>query len=752
MEQYSSDWHIELQNWLAQNSRTESTEKTELRNAFLDRFPKEKLGALTLEEYALGRGSRDTFCYWLEYETRPLGGMGGASAKKFRVWWSRTEKRWRWVSRYSSAKDAFENVRTGLVELGRAVERGQFDALDEIGGQYLGANNNMLRVKVLSLYFPEQFLPIFQPQHLEYFMRLFGESARGEVIHRNLQLLKEMRALPEFQGFDTRQMASFLYDCFSPKPKHVGPIEIKDELEGESQDNAKELQAQVERTERAALAHVEPQLVTGLEGHPELESEEEEEEAVPDAKPVLSQARDWTISVLREKMDRNQIDLQPKYQREYVWRLKPELPSRLIESLLLDIPIPPVYLGKLPGGKLDVIDGQQRLTTLINFVGNKFPLQKLVGLKSLNGSYFRDLSEEQQSKILDAPIHSIVIDAGNNLNLRYEIFERLNRGSMSLNEQELRTCVYRGLFADLLIELEATPIWRKIKGTAEPEPRFAEREMILRFFALAQRIDAYSGNLKKFLNDYMGDYAPKEPDKIQSLRQMFLQTMENVYAVFGAESGRLFTRGSTLKPTAEGRWEPKFSISALDIQAGALVGQTPAQVRANAARIKQAYMLYLTANPQILEAITKRPAAKEATRLRWLGFKLEVQKILAGHDSDYSAGGTHDPLKDAKLLLQIGLVEAAGIRAGVALENHLKNLCKQQRPPIELEAKDTLWKCNLALKNASVFDNAQFLQVQWMSDIRNRSAHAGMAPVTRQEIVEMIAKVQDIVAKYPLSM
>lgn len=498
-------------------------------------------------------------------------------------------------------------------------------------------------------------------------------------------------------------------------------------------------------------ARVEPQLITGLEAHPELESDDEDEEVIPDAKPVLSQARDWTISALREKKDRNQIDLQPKYQREYVWRLKPELPSRLIESILLDIPIPPIYLGKLTGGKLDVIDGQQRLTTLINFVGNEFALQRLVGLKSLNGSFFRDLTEEQQSKILDAPIHSVVIDAGTNLNLRYEIFERLNRGSMGLNEQELRTCVYRGLFADLLAELEDTPIWRKVKGTAEPEPRFAEREMILRFFALAHRIDAYSGNLKKFLNDYMGDYAPKESEKIQTLRQMFLQTMESVYAVFGSESGRLFTRGSALKPAAEGRWEPKFSISALDIQAGALVGQAPAQVRANAARIKQAYMLYLIANPEILEAITKRPAAKEATRLRWLGFKLEVQKILVGQDSDYSAGGTQDALKDAKLLLQLGLLDAAGNRAGVALEGHLKKLCKQQHPPIELDSNDTLGKMNMALKTAGVFNNEQFFKVQWMSDIRNRSAHADNTPVTRENVIELIAKVEETTIKYPLA-
>src|SRR3954471_19773770 len=112
---------------------------------------------------------------------------------------------------------------------------------------------------------------------------------------------------------------------------------------------------------------------------------------------------------------------------------KPELPSRLIESVLLEIPIPPLYFGRLGGGKLEVIDGQQRLTTLIEFITNKFPLKRLTRMPSLNGQTFRELSTEYQEKIKDTPIRTVEINAGNNTNLRYEIFERLNRGSMALN-------------------------------------------------------------------------------------------------------------------------------------------------------------------------------------------------------------------------------------------------------------------------------------------------------------------------------
>ena len=133
--------------------------------------------------------------------------------------------------------------------------------------------------------------------------------------------------------------------------------------------------------------------------------------------------------------------------------------------------MPPIYFGKMTGGRLEVIDGQQRLTTLIRFVRNEFHLQKLLRMGSLNGRFFRELNEEQQAKVMDAPIRSIVIDAGNNTNLRFEVFERLNRGTMGLNEQELRNCVYRGPFCDLLAELETDPVVAEDQGgRTSPNP------------------------------------------------------------------------------------------------------------------------------------------------------------------------------------------------------------------------------------------------------------------------------------------
>ena len=343
----------------------------------------------------------------------------------------------------------------------------------------------------------------------------------------------------------------------------------------------------------------------------EPEIDDERQDRDDDDSPVVSRPADWTITSLREKWDSGLLNLQPSFQREYVWRLRPELRCRLIESILLEIPIPPLYFGRQPGGMLEVIDGQQRLTTLIQFVSNEFSLQRLNRMPSLNGKAFRDLSREQQEKIKDTPIRTIVIDAGRNADLRYEIFERLNRGSMTLNEQELRNCVYRGQFNELLAELENDIRWRSIKGGDRPDPRFKEREMILRFLALANRGDFYAGNLKRFLNEYMERYAPIDTTAINEQAAMFRQAMQNVLTVFGSHSGRLYT----VPPgSCDGRWDTTFSIAVLEIQASALVRQNPGQVQKAADQIREHFLLLMLTNEKIRDAIWRATAGTVPTR------------------------------------------------------------------------------------------------------------------------------------------
>ena len=169
---------------------------------------------MTLDEYAVGKP--DSFCYWLEFKTKELGSIRGGSAAKFGVWWSKDENRWRWNSMYHNAEDALTQIKDGLVALAQAVREGHLNTLDKIGAEQLGPNRYSLRAKPLSLYFPDQFLPISHPTHLKHFLSQFGAQPRGDLLALNSQLLALIQSLPAFIGFDTRQMMLFLYTCFPP--------------------------------------------------------------------------------------------------------------------------------------------------------------------------------------------------------------------------------------------------------------------------------------------------------------------------------------------------------------------------------------------------------------------------------------------------------------------------------------------------------------------------------------------------------
>ena len=223
-------------------------------------------------------------------------------------------------------------------------------------------------------------------------------------------------------------------------------------------------------------------------------------------------------------------------------------------------------------------------------------------MPSLNQKFFRDLPKPLQTKIHNTAIRTVTINAHRNSDLRYEVFERLNRGSMALNEQELRNCVYRGPFNDLLAELEKDIWWRRVKGGDDPEPRFKEREIILRFFAFADRLQHYTGNLKRFLNGYMADYAPHQADALSAQGTLFKQAMQNIYTVFGKNSARLYVVNPRTKL---GNWDTKFSVTAFDIQASALMNQPPMRVQRSAEQIKELFLFTWLTDTDVQTA-TKR--------------------------------------------------------------------------------------------------------------------------------------------------
>ncbi len=216
-------WQRQVGLWLDNNPITAPAYVIELRNEFVARFPWQQLPSLTKEEYALGvDGYRDSFCYWLEWKTKLLGSVSGGGAAKWGVWWSRRNKQWRFNSKYRDEDDALFKITTSLYRLAWATGNISLDQLDKLGAKALGADSNVLRMKPLYLYYPDLFLPITNPDHLEIFLRQFALEPMGGVTARNRQLLAFMRSRSEFGGFDTVQLMRFLYDALFPVLSPIG--------------------------------------------------------------------------------------------------------------------------------------------------------------------------------------------------------------------------------------------------------------------------------------------------------------------------------------------------------------------------------------------------------------------------------------------------------------------------------------------------------------------------------------------------
>jgi 5-methylcytosine-specific restriction protein B len=163
MSSPTKDWRVELTSWLTSNPKQTPSGLQQLRQAFVQRFPREQLPSLALEEYVLGKP--DSFCWWLEFKTHPLGSVAGGSSSKWGIWWSKGDQQWKWnkAFRCSDPEEAFTRIRSGLVSLLETAALDQFDQLEQIGSSQLGPNRNGLRAKPLYLYFPDKFLPISNP-------------------------------------------------------------------------------------------------------------------------------------------------------------------------------------------------------------------------------------------------------------------------------------------------------------------------------------------------------------------------------------------------------------------------------------------------------------------------------------------------------------------------------------------------------------------------------------------------------------
>lgn len=242
------------------------------------------------------------------------------------------------------------------------------------------------------------------------------------------------------------------------------------------------------------------------------------------------------------------INAKPRFQRKYVW--PDTTASQLIESLLLNVPIPPIYLAEDDEAEHDVIDGQQRIYTLYRFFDNQFKLTGLKILNELNGIKYFEMDSKLRTKLRKKTLRCIVISNDSDPDLKFEVFERLNSNTVPLNAQELRNCVYRGPFNYLLHDLSEYKPWLKILGRRDPDKRLRDEEMILRYFSFQiLGIDKYFTPQKFWLNKTAETGSQINEIEANELAQRWKETIQKCYTVF--EPNECFRRSvNPLKKTA----------------------------------------------------------------------------------------------------------------------------------------------------------------------------------------------------------
>ncbi|UUM20559.1 DUF262 domain-containing protein [Mycoplasma sp. 2045] len=223
----------------------------------------------------------------------------------------------------------------------------------------------------------------------------------------------------------------------------------------------------------------------------------------------------------------------PDYQRNFVYN--PEKTSKLIESALMGIPLPSIYLCEEEDGRLSVIDGQQRLKTLIEFTENKFSLNKKINSEDWKNKKYTELNLEDQKTIDETNLYAYTLIKGQD-KLKFDIFERLNKGAVNLNEQELRNCVYHGQYNKMINELSKEDVVQqlfKFKNT-----RMKYQEFILRFLALSDSKE-YNGYMKQFLNEHMDhhiDAIKNIENKTKKDKNKFLNISKLVLEALGKDA------------------------------------------------------------------------------------------------------------------------------------------------------------------------------------------------------------------------
>lgn len=279
-----------------------------------------------------------------------------------------------------------------------------------------------------------------------------------------------------------------------------------------------------------------------------LDDAADDTSVVPVQYNITSFGADYDVEGLVKRLRRNDIFV-PSFQRSYVWNIAEA--SRFIESLLLGLPVPGIFLAKDSNStnRLLVIDGQQRLKSLLFFFtgyfnprddateNTIFKLSKVQ--KQFEGKTYDSLSDDDKRMLNDSIIHATIVkqeEPRDNDTSIYHIFERLNNSGRRLTAQQIRVAIYHGDFVDLIRRLNEYPNWRSIYG--KPSPTLKDQELILRFLALFLAASNYQRPMAEFLNRFVVWGRIQDSSTRMDCEKLFTDTIDVVLNSIGPKAFR----------------------------------------------------------------------------------------------------------------------------------------------------------------------------------------------------------------------
>jgi hypothetical protein len=349
---------------------------------------------------------------------------------------------------------------------------------------------------------------------------------------------------------------------------------------------------------------------------------------------VHTEKKDWGVSRLYELYKRGKLILQPTFQRKFVWDNKKS--SRLIDSVLMNFPIPLIYLSEEWDGTYIVIDGQQRLQSLFSFIDGSFPdnrIFKLNGLSTeLNGKKYNEIDPSYQDKIQDYSMACVLFKKQSDPEVKFNVFERLNTGSVPLNAQEVRNCIYHGNYNDFLIRLSENDDFKSITNFDDKSLRRMKGvEWVLRFAAFYNQTHLKYKNSTTFFNEEMQRNRDADENLMNKLESAFKNSVSIIRSVWGENA---FSRYIKKDGENSGCWDSKKNAALYEVLMFSFAEIPKSNVQPHLDAISEALLVLMTKDEDFKDSISMRTNNKSMVIRRFDTWLRTLNNIIDIHEKE----------------------------------------------------------------------------------------------------------------------